>query len=128
MQLRVHRLVSYIFVYKPIEFTHKYVVNHIDNNRLNNYFKNLEWCTSNENTIKYFTKNILQIDIATNNILNKFNTFTEACIYLGKPYNSDILKYCKEIYKNAHGYKWIIQDYIYIYIYLNRISTILIIQ
>ena len=110
VQLRVHRLVSYIFVDKPIEFTYKYVVNHIDNNRLNNYFKNLEWCTSKENTIKYFTKNILQIDIATNNILNKFNTFTEACIYLGKPYNSDISKCCKGIYKNAHGYKWIIQD------------------
>jgi hypothetical protein len=57
--MKVHRLVAYTFLPKPDNFTHDLVVNHIDNNRLNNYYKNLEWCTSAENTTKHYTKRIL---------------------------------------------------------------------
>ena len=51
---RVHRLVAYTFIKKPEKFNDNYVVNHIDMNKLNNNYKNLEWCTSAENTQKYF--------------------------------------------------------------------------
>lgn len=46
--VRVHRLVAYAFCkgYKK-----GLQVNHIDGNKLNNYFKNLEWCTQSENCL-----------------------------------------------------------------------------
>ena len=49
--MRIHRLVAYVFLNKPYNFTDDFVVNHIDNKQLNNYYKNLEWCTSKENTL-----------------------------------------------------------------------------
>ena len=42
---RVHRLVAYTFIKKPENFNDNWVVNHIDMNKLNNNYKNLEWCT-----------------------------------------------------------------------------------
>lgn len=44
--LRPHRLVAKYFVENPNGYT---VVNHIDMNKQNNYYKNLEWCTSKYN-------------------------------------------------------------------------------
>ena len=103
---RIHRLVGYTFVKKPDDYNINYVINHIDNNRLNNHYINLEWCTSKENTRKYFTKRIQQIDPKTNLILNEFKTFTEAYNYINKPYNSHISKCCNNVYNIVHGYKW----------------------
>ena len=47
--LRVHRLVAKYFVYnpKPNEYD---IVNHIDGNKINNNYTNLEWCNISENT------------------------------------------------------------------------------
>lgn len=36
-------------------------VNHIDMNKLNNSCKKLEWCTSSENTQKYFDLVLIKI-------------------------------------------------------------------
>lgn len=45
-QLSVHRLVAAHFIPNP--YNHPQV-NHIDGNKLNNYAKNLEWCSSEQN-------------------------------------------------------------------------------
>lgn len=43
----IHRLVASAFCAKEID---RSVVNHIDGNKCNNNYKNLEWCTPSENT------------------------------------------------------------------------------
>lgn len=75
----IHRMVAQTF----LENTHnKPVVNHKDTNILNNHLDNLEWVTYKENlntpeTIKNLkqgkkSKNILQIEIDSGNIIRKF--------------------------------------------------------
>jgi hypothetical protein len=119
-KLKIHRLVAYTYLKKTEKFNNDYVVNHIDENRLNNNFKNLEWCTSSENTQKYFQlhnikkpiikKNIKligKIDIKTNNIIKKYNTFIEASNDISSKNNAgSIACCCKGLRKTACGYKW----------------------
>lgn len=50
--LRVHRLVAQAFIPNPNKYPE---VNHKDENKLNNRFDNLEWCTREENS-RYGTK------------------------------------------------------------------------
>lgn len=51
-RVRVHKLVALTFIENPNNLPE---VNHKDFNRLNNYYKNLEWCT-HEYNIQYSAK------------------------------------------------------------------------
>lgn len=48
----IHRLVALAFIDNPHDFPQ---INHIDENKTNNYYKNLEWCTQKYNN-NYGTK------------------------------------------------------------------------
>lgn len=56
---RVHRLVAREFVLNPISEPKKLFVNHIDGNKLNNNYKNLEWCTLQENLAHAFRNGLI---------------------------------------------------------------------
>ena len=63
----VHRIVANEFCYERSD--EKNVVNHKDGNKLNNYYKNLEWCTQQEN-----------VDHAKENGAWKINQFSPSAI------------------------------------------------
>ena len=79
MNRLIHRMVAQTYLPNP---DNKSFVNHKDTNILNNHLENLEWVTPKENmnteeTIKNLkkgknSKTILQIEIETGNIINKF--------------------------------------------------------
>ena len=103
----IHRLVAYLFI--PNNDQSKNVVNHIDENKLNNHFQNLEWVTQQKNTEYSLAKKVQQIDINTGNILNTFDSITIACNYLGinKSGMCTSISYCCNGKRaNSYGYKW----------------------
>lgn len=62
-QVSVHRLVAQAFV-PPYDGD---VVNHIDGDRKNNRYKNLEWCTHQANTLHYHMR-MRRIDLTAREI------------------------------------------------------------
>jgi len=82
-------------------------------NKLNNNYKNLEWCTSAENIQKYFDsirvikpviekeiKLIAKININTNEIIKKYKTFVEASIDINSSKNNaSSIAYCCKGYR-----------------------------
>ncbi len=54
----IHRVLAQAFIPNP---ENKPLVNHIDGNKRNNNYKNLEWCTASENTIHALKTGLLKI-------------------------------------------------------------------
>lgn len=116
--LKAHRLVAKHFLDKV---KGKEFVNHIDENKQNNHFSNLEWCTTKEN-INHGTRNeragkaiskarskeVAQYDLQ-GNFLNIFCSTVEAEKETGV-YQSNISKCCNGKYKTAGGFVWKFTD------------------
>ncbi|BCS82974.1 HNH endonuclease [Cotonvirus japonicus] len=104
---KIHRLVAIHFLKKPDDKS-KDNVHHIDEDKQNNYYKNLQWVTSRENTTFSLGKKIQQIDIKTNKIINEFPSISQAAESIGidKKGTSNIGVCCKGKIKKAYGFKW----------------------
>lgn len=104
----VHRLVALHFICNPRLLN---VVNHIDNNKLNNKASNLEWCTQKENLYN-----------PNSNVVKPVARFTIDGKYIDERASiqayqdefgfnqSIIVRCCKGKLKSAYGYKWMYLD------------------
>jgi hypothetical protein len=103
-KMSIHRLVAYKFC---VGFsTVNNIVNHLDENKLNNHYENLEWTTTKGNVIHSLGKKVNQIDIETEKVIKTFDTITDAYLSFNKPCNSHISRACAGIESQALGYKW----------------------
>ena len=107
--ISAHRLVAFAFVHNPnLELFN--TVNHKDENKLNNYYKNLEWCTDSYNK-QYngasFKKRIVQVKQYDENgkLVAIHNNMTAAGRVIGVGM-STIRFWCKNSDKYFRGYRW----------------------
>lgn len=71
-QLKVHKLVALHFVDNPKNYP---VINHIDGDKFNNNWTNLEWCTHSHNTLHAFDMGMMKSRLGKDN--NKTSTNEE---------------------------------------------------
>jgi len=100
----IHRLVAHLFVKGQTKT--KNVVNHINEDKLDNRASNLEWTCVPGNTKHSVGKPVQQIDPKTNKVINTFDSVTDAYAFFGKRCNSHISRCCKGLESKCLGYKW----------------------
>jgi len=108
VRIAVHRLVAMHFVDNPDEYP---MVNHIDGNKLNNHYTNLQWCNCRQNTIHAFkhglrkdTKKYITLEQAQNmrDLWKKGIPRKEIVLLFGIPKHV-----VDEVLYNRRGYKYL---------------------
>lgn len=99
----IHRLVALTFINNHNNYS---VVNHIDENKLNNNAENLEWVTHQQNIIHSQGKKINKICPKTDKILKTYNTISEIVRELDKKSTGGITRVLSDNNKIAYGFKW----------------------
>ena len=107
--LRIHRLVAEAFIPNPNNYNY---INHIDCNKENNVWTNLEWCTNEYNVKQAWAtglcdnqkKKINQYDLQ-GNFIRSYESAREA-ERLGGFRNQNIAHCCKNKQKTHYGYIW----------------------
>lgn len=109
-KMYIHRLVAKTFIENPNNFA---LINHKDENPMNNKVENLEWCNSKynnnygkckEKNSKKHSKKINQYDLQ-GNLIKTWNGLKEAEETL-KISRGNICLCCQGVRKNAGGYIW----------------------
>ena len=101
--LFIHKLVALTFLENQNNYD---IVNHKDENKLNNNIKNLEWVNHIQNITYSQGKKINQIDINIDKIIKTFNSMQEAYRELNKTYGANIRLVCEGKRKFAFGFRW----------------------
>lgn len=101
----VHRLVASAFIPNPNNYD---CVNHKDENKQNNDFSNLEWCTrAYNNNYGNHKKSIIMCDKDTHEEIQVFNSIADAERFLNNSgAHSNIVRQLKGYGKSAYGYYW----------------------
>ena len=103
---KINRLVAIHFIPNP---ENKPQVNHLDGNKINDYYKNLEWCTSKENI-----KHAWKLGLCENTRSSAHSSKKTYCVQLDELFestldaakklnisNGNISKCCRDIRKSA---------------------------
>lgn len=99
--MTIHRLVAYTFVENK-DPTNNIIINHLDENKLNNNFKNLEWITTKENIIYSMAIKVYQYTL-DNQYITYFDSIAEAQ-EICEVYN--ISECCNGKFKTAGNFIW----------------------
>ena len=103
----VHKLVALIFCKKPKNYNKSYDANHIDENKLNNYYKNLQWINQGNSAIRLQGTTVEQINMDTGEVINTFASMRMAAKFLGDVRKDSHIRECCNGKRNyAYGYKW----------------------
>jgi hypothetical protein len=97
----VHRLVAAAFVENPKGYPD---VNHKDENKLNNHYTNLEWCTKAYNIEYSRGKPVAQIK--DGKVIAVYASAASAARQLGKSNSRAIRGCCLGEWPTAYGYQW----------------------
>lgn len=108
---RAHKIIATVFVENPDEEKNN-IVNHLDGDKLNNHYKNLEWTTIKKNNqhaadnglVKKTKRRVSQYDL-NNNFIKTYDTLTQAYQETGISSGS-IVGVCKGVCKKAGGFIW----------------------
>ncbi len=120
---RIHRLIGRYFLDEGESFYDGgFVINHIDENKLNNsvstpsglrpdgltvlWTDNLEWTTPQKNSLHSLARRVAKLDKDTDEILDIYESIKEAYEDLNKKYNGGISNVCRGRQKTSAGFKW----------------------
>jgi hypothetical protein len=98
----VHRLVAEAFLPNPEDFES---INHIDENGMNNFVDNLEWCTHRYNCIYSRAKITAQLT-TDGELVKTYKSLTEAAESTGSDFRL-ISSVCLGKRKTHNGFKWV---------------------
>jgi len=98
----IHRLVATAFCVKS---EGKDVVNHIDENTLNNHATNLEWLTGSGNITHSLGRPVVKLDAETNEFLELYPSITQAAAAIDVG-DSGIFLSIKDPERSSGGFKW----------------------
>lgn len=100
-EFKEHRLVALHFIPNPNKFLQ---VNHKDENKLNNFVENLEWCDNQYNCYYSHARKIIQKN-SNGKIIKIWNSVKEASNFFGVNHSTICACLTKRT-KTSCGYKW----------------------